>query len=146
MPTPTSSFCTDRTVPQLIPTISSASEKRLEREERFLSSSVRKQPFKQPWFWYTRFVSGVPFLSPPKTNSSSVLDFQLGSTWQLTSESVFSHELYFWLSLHSFPPLPPLCLVLWINQRTDLRLTSYLVPRQIMPRTSSQSEENCRNH
>lgn len=146
MPTLTSSFCTDRTVSQLIPKISSASEKKLKGEERFLSSSVRRKPCKQQWFWYTRFVSDVPFLTPPKTNSSSVLDFQLGSSWQLTSESIFSHELYFWLSLNSFPPLPPLCLVLWINQRTDLRLTSYLVPRQIMPRTSSQSEENHHNH
>lgn len=57
MPTITSSSCTNRAVSQFVPKISSASEKRLKGEEMFLSSSVRRQPFKQQWFWYTRFVS-----------------------------------------------------------------------------------------
>lgn len=63
-----------------------------------------------------------------------------------TSESTFSHALYFSLPLHTFPPLPPLRFVLWNSQRIDLKLTSHLVPRQIMPRTSSQSKMNCSNH
>lgn len=63
-----------------------------------------------------------------------------------TSESTLSHALYFWLPLQAFLPLPPPRFVLWNSQRIDLRLISHLVPRQIMPRTSSQSEENHSNH
>lgn len=64
------------------------------------------------------------------------------------SESTFSHSahaLYFWLPLHAFSPHPSLHFVLWNSLRIDPRLTSHLVPRQIMPRTRSQSEQNRSN-
>lgn len=68
--------------------------------------------------------------------------------WSI-SESTFSHStraLYFWLPLHAISPHPHLHFVLWNSLRIDLRLTLHLVPRQIMPRTRSQSEENHSNN
>lgn len=69
------------TLSLLISVTSSASEKRLGRGKRFLSSSVSRLALKTAVIWVMFLVYHFP--TPPKTNNSSVLDFQLGGSWQL---------------------------------------------------------------